>query len=169
MHGSDASTGGRAAAARSRRRQAVNRAVLAAFLVAIVAGLALAGCGQDPSSSPTVPTASGAGLVLRRAPDDLGCDAIGVDYRSVTFQIDPTADEHVFAITDRGALLRTFWGSGFEAGTADDPVVRDATGTIVVRDGDVMSVPEGAYPDLHGHFVCLAPDALYILDEAEPG
>jgi hypothetical protein len=146
----------------------VNRAVVRAFVVAVVAGLVLVGCGQDPVPSQTAPAGSGAGLVLRRAPDDLGCDAIGVDYRSVTFQIDPTADEHVFAITDRGALLRTFWGSGFQAGTAEDPVVRDATGTIVASDGDVLPVPEGAYPDLHGHFVCLAPDALYILDEAEP-
>jgi hypothetical protein len=142
---------------------------LAVVFVVFVVAVVLAACGQESPPSPSSsPGDAGPDLVLRRAPDDLGCDTIGVEYRSVTFRVDPTADEHVFAITDRGGLLRTFWGSGFQAGTAEDPVVRDATGAIVIRDGDALLVPDGAYPDLHGHFVCLAPDALYIFDQAEP-
>ena len=50
---------------------------------------------------------------------------------------------------------------------AGAPAIRGPKGEEVARDGTVISVPaDGSYPELVGHFVCLAPDALYILEAA---
>ncbi|HSL76284.1 MAG TPA: hypothetical protein VK867_05025 [Candidatus Limnocylindrales bacterium] len=103
---------------------------------------------------------SGAGLVLQPAPANLGCDTVGVPYRSVTFKIDPAAADPVTATTDQGTTLRTYWSAGFVGGAAD---VRDPNGQVVAKDGDVLDIPEGAFPRLTGYFVCPSPDALYVL------
>lgn len=145
------------------------------FATAILA-IAVAGCGPsmgkssdppDASSSSSPPpitaTADAGAFVLRRAPDDLGCDAIGLDYRSVTFHIDPAAAEHVSAVTDQGKPLLTFWSDGFVPGTAEERVIRDPSGAVVVSDGEVLAIPAAAWPRLHGYFVCAGPDALYVL------
>ncbi len=122
----------------------------------------VAACASDPVPTSALP---GAPLVLRLAIGDFGCDTIRVDYDSVTFRIDPTAEEHVFGITDTGRMLLTYWSAGFVPGTADDPVIRDPAGEVVARDGDVLPIPPADWPRLHGHFVCPSTDTLYILLE----
>ena len=134
----------------------------------IVVALLVAGCGTGGPATPSataVPAsapASGATFQLQHAPANMGCDSIGVDYREVTFHIDPAADDPVIATADTGRDLSTFWSAGFQ-GSATDKTVSDPGGAVVVTDGQVLLIPEGAYPRLGGYFVCLAPDALYIL------
>ncbi len=88
---------------------------------------------------------------------------MGVPYREVMFRIDPTAAEQVSAVTDTGAILRTFWSAGFRGGLAADKAVVGPAGEVVAGDGDVLAIPPAAWPRLHGYFVCPSPDALYIL------
>jgi hypothetical protein len=132
--------------------------------------LLVAACGSAtpttaPVSAPTTsaPVASGAAIQLQQAPANLGCDTIGVDYREVTFRIDPAAAEQVTALASTGLVLHTFWAAGFRGGTAEDKVVFDPTGAVVMTDGDKLAIPGGAFPRLQGYFVCPSPDALYIL------
>ncbi|MFL5721691.1 MAG: hypothetical protein ACJ778_14565, partial [Chloroflexota bacterium] len=115
-----------------------------------------------PSSTVSA-TSGGTPLVLNEAPANMGCDTVGIDYKSMTFDIDPDAMDHVTAETDTGVTLKTYWSAGFQPGTSADLVVRDPTGAVVVNNGAVLQVPPGAYPRLHGYFVCLAPDKLYVL------
>ncbi len=144
----------------------------------IVLAAALAACGATtPSPSPTstpgptnAPTSTPGGsadpsktIVLRLAQANTACDAIGVDYRKVTFRIDPSASDQVTAIADTGKALSTYWVAGFQPGTAAERVIRDPAGQVVATDGEVLAIPEGAWPNLHGHMVCPTPDALYVL------
>jgi len=133
--------------------RSVRVVLLSVGLVAVTA------CAGPAAPSPS----AGAGLQLRVAPADLGCDAIGVPYRSATFDIDPSAPEPVTAVTDQGTSLKTYWAAGFQGGSADDPVIRDPAGEVVAADGDELTIPEGEWPRLRGYFVCPAQDALYIL------
>ncbi len=145
-------------------------ALRTAALVTIL-GIALGACSgtSSPAPSPTAeasPTPIGDTIVLDRAPENLGCDALPVDYRTVTFNIDPDADPQVWGVTDRATWLKIRWDSTFH-GTADPvPVVVDGAGKVVARDGDVLVIPGGAWPDLHGHFVCPAATELFVLDSA---
>jgi hypothetical protein len=138
-----------------------------ALLVAACGSTATAtpfGTAPPPSAPPaSAPSGSGAAIQLQPAPANLGCDTIGVDYREVTFQIDPGSTTQVTALADAGRVLQTFWAAGFRGGTADNKVVFDPTGAVVVTDGDKLAIPEGAFPRLKGYFVCPAPEALYIL------
>lgn len=141
--------------------------------VMLVAALFLAACGSNqpaattaPSIAPSAaPSGSGSGsMALRQAPPDLGCDTIGIPYRNVTFQIDPAAEEPVTAQTDTGKSLQTFWSAGFQ-GSAEERVVKDPSGQVVVSDGETLAIPEGAFPRIHGYFVCPSENALYVLLE----
>ena len=121
----------------------------------------LAACG---SATPTLtPASPDVPIQLNLARGDVGCDTIGVPYRLVAFHIDPGAREQVTALTNTGKVLRTFWSAGFRGGSPDEKVVLDREGAIVAADGEVLGIPQGAWPRLHGHFVCPSPDALYIL------
>ncbi len=143
------------------------RHVAAAALV-IGAAVGLAGCGGwAPYPEPTGPAGDGV-IELSRAPDDLGCDAIGVPYRSVTFVIDPAAGQDVTVQTDIGSSLATAWQAGFVGGPAADRTVLDASGAVVARDGDVLEIPDDAWPNLHGYFVCPSQSVLYVFDEPAP-
>ena len=136
------------------------------------AALVLAACGTTstpsaspaPSGSPAQPTPgpSASPFALRPAPANLGCDAVPATYRQVVFHIDPAASDPVTATTETGKVLKTFWMPGFVGGTAADPTVRNATGQVVVADGQVLPIPNGAWPRLAGHFVCPSTDALYV-------
>jgi hypothetical protein len=118
-------------------------------------------CGSaTPTTAPASPNAL---IQLRQAPADLGCDAMGVPYREVTFVIDPTAPEQVSALADTGAVLRTFWAAEFRGGPAAEKAVVGPAGTVVAVDGEVLAIPPAAWPRLHGYFVCPSSDALYIL------
>jgi hypothetical protein len=157
----------------------------AASCVALAASIVLAACtastggpsgslapstaGASPSLALSTPTAApptppaADEIQLRLAPANLACDAIGVPYKSATFRIDATATEQVSAVADTGTQLRTFWSAGFQGGSADERVVRDSSGQVVATDGEVLTIPDGAWPRLHGYFVCPSADALYIL------
>ena len=117
-----------------------------------------------PSSGPTASGASSGGTIaLHEAPANLGCDTIGIDYKSMTFHIDPAAAEQVSATTDTGVTLVTYWSVGFVPGTDSERVIRDPAGKVVVTDGEVLQVPAAAYPRLAGYFVCLGTDKIYVL------
>jgi hypothetical protein len=130
-------------------------------------------CQSSPASGAPVATAtggaptsgapSGSTIDLNEAPANLGCDTIGIDYRSMTFHIDPAATEQVSATTDTGVTLVTYWSAGFVPGTDSERVIRDPAGKVVVKDGEVLQVPPAAYPRLAGYFVCLGTNKIYVL------
>lgn len=123
----------------------------------------VAACGSTtPTTVPGSSGEPGAAIQLRQAPPNLACDTIGVDYRQVTFEIDPAAADPVTALTDTGMVLRTFWSADFRSSAADKTVL-DPTGAVVASDGEVLAIPDEARPRLHGHFVCPSSDTLYIL------
>jgi hypothetical protein len=152
----------------SRRLPAAIRTAALAGVIAIALGACSGGSTPAPTATPgSSPTAAPGGLVLDRAPDTTGCDAIGVDYTSMTFRIDPAASPQIWAVADTGTNLTVRWDSSFEAGTGAEPTVVDDSGAVVLEDGDTLDMPAGgAYPELEGHFVCTGPTGLIILDEA---
>jgi hypothetical protein len=144
----------------------------ALLLAVIVAGMTiLAACGDtaatvSPELSPVASPAESAPvgtIQLNVAPANLGCDAMGVPYRSLTISVDPAATDQVTALSDDNAPLKTFWSAGFVGGPLDDPAVLDPDGNVVARDGEVVVIPDGQWPRLHGYFVCPSPDAIYVL------
>jgi hypothetical protein len=148
-------------------RTRAGRRVAATVLVS-AAAIGVGGCGGwAPYPDPTEPAADGV-IELSRAPDDLGCDAIGVPYRSVTFVIDPAAGQDVTVETDIGSSLVTAWQAGFVGGPAADRTVLDPSGAVVARHGEVLEIPGDAWPNLHGYFVCPSQTVLFILDEPAP-
>jgi hypothetical protein len=129
-------------------------------LAAVVAACGSATLTTQPGSPAA---ASNAAIQLDQARGDFGCDTIGVDYREVTFRIDPGETHQVSALANTGTVLRTFWSAGFRGGSAAEKVVFDPAGAVVATDGEVLEIPQGAFPRLHGYFVCPSPDALYVL------
>jgi hypothetical protein len=134
---------------------------------------ACAGGSTSPSLSPastagasTTATAapSSAAIVLHVTPDNLGCDSIGIDYTTMTLQIDPAAIEQVSAMTDTGVSLVTYWPASF-AGSAPERAVRDAAGKVVASDGEIVN----AGGQLHGYYMCLAPTKIYVMLERPGG
>lgn len=124
----------------------------------------VAACAQGPATPS--PPASPIGQ-LRTAPADLGCDAMGVPYRRLTFQIDPGVADPVTALTDLGTSIATYWSPGFTLTSVDfaaaAPLVQDPNGQVVATSGDTLDIPDGAWPRLHGYFVCPSTDAIYVL------
>jgi hypothetical protein len=149
---------------------------LTSIRIATLAGLlavAIGACSSGPSAAPSAtpgssPTAAPGALVLDQVPDNIGCDAIGVDYTAVTFHIDVTATPQIWAVANTGTSLLVRWVSAFAAGPGTEPNVVDASGAVVLEDGDTLDLPEGGWPDLHGHMVCPGPNSLTVLDEAPP-
>lgn len=143
-----------------------SRITLAPTGIAAIAVLAMTvavGACTPTAGESNAPSGSATPIVLREAPADLGCDAIGTPYRSLTIRIDAAATDPVWAESDTGARLGTFWSPGFVGGTSADPVVRDAGGAVVATDGEVITIPEAGWPRLHGYFVCVGLDDLYVL------
>jgi len=151
-----------------RARVALRLSILAGIL-AVVAGACAGGASTAPTTPGSSPTAAPGALVLDRAPDSTACDAIGVDYTSVTFHIDVTATPQIWAVADTGASLLVRWVSAFGAGTGTEPTVVDGSGAVILEDGDTLDLPEAGWPDLHGHMVCPGPSSLTVLDEAPAG
>jgi hypothetical protein len=147
-----------------KKRSLLARRVARIALTAILVG-SVAGCGNSPGMSPTPdPSAApGEAFQLNLAPANLGCDAMGVPYRSATIRFAPAGPQQVSAVTDPGAILKTVWSEGFVGGPHDDPSILDPEGRVVARDGEVVIIPVGAWPRLNGYFVCPSPDALFIL------
>ena len=155
---------------RSNAHRRLPVVIRTAALVSVYA-IVLGACSGQVSTSPTAtpgssPPPGAAVLVLDRTLDDTGCDTIGINYTSVAFHIDPTASPQIWAEADTGAMLTVKWDSTFQAGTGAEPTVVDGSGAVVVQDGDILDVPEGAYPELKGHFVCTGEHGLTIFDEA---
>ncbi|MEK6721673.1 MAG: hypothetical protein AABZ33_13550 [Chloroflexota bacterium] len=118
-------------------------------LFAIVC-VALVGCAS-PSPSPTQ-----AAIQLRFTADEF-CPLAAAQL-PLTFRIDSAADEDVVAVTANGTEYHVWWSEGFRGGTTSDPVVRDPTGRVVARDGEVLR----GYT-LHGYSVCATGDSIYVL------
>lgn len=159
----------------------MRRGGLAPAAALLVGSLTLVGCGPGgpfghagPSVASAPPsierTASGGDpFGLRRAPADLACDAIGVSYGRARIIIDGNAPDPVTAETDDGHMLHTYWSEGFSLGLAPNAVadweIRDPFGVKVAGVGEVLDIPDGAWPRLHGYFVCPTADALYVLSK----
>jgi hypothetical protein len=153
----------------TRRARAALRIATLAGILAVTAAACTGGASTAPTATPgSSPTAGPGALVLDRVPDGIACDAIGVDYTSVTFHIDLTATPQVWAVADTGTSLLVRWVSAFAAGTGTEPTVVDGTGAVVLEDGDTLELPEAGWPDLGGHMVCPGPNSLTVLDEAPP-
>ncbi len=152
------------------------------LIIALVVGAIVLACGPAASTAPSaaspqlVTTApsqassaassqlpAGAGIVLKRT-GPIGCDAIGVDYKSATIKIDAASDPDVWAETDTGKKITVAWTDGFTATDGSPPVINGPKGEEVARDGTRIDVPAAAYPRLAGYFVCLGPDAIYVLE-----
>lgn len=147
-----------------QRLPAVVRITALASVIAITVGACAGRATTAPSPAPgSPPTAAPGELVLERAPDNTACDTIGIDYTLVTLHIDPSASPQIWADADTGTTLTVRWDSSFEAGTG--ATVVDDSGAVVLEDGDTLEMPEGAYPELAGHFVCTGPPGLVILDQ----
>ena len=132
--------------------------------------LVLAGCvAGRPAGTPSIaPSGLCSGpSELGSPPPDLACDATALPYQRARFQIDGTAADPVTAVTDAGATLHTYWSPGFSLGLATlavaDWVVRDPYGQVVAGQGEILDIPDGARPRLHGYLVCATADAFYVL------
>jgi hypothetical protein len=140
------------------------RSLIAVFIIgALVPGCSPAAAPSPSPSAVPSPLASAAGIVLQRT-RSIGCDTIGVDYKTATIKIDAASDPDVWAETDTGKKIEVNWTEGFSARDGSPPVIRGPKGEEVARDGTRIDVPDGAYPRLVGYFVCLAPDALFVLE-----
>ncbi len=123
-----------------------------------------------PTSSGLASSATAITLHTFAAP--LGCDSIGwpdeiKPYTSLTFRIDPGAEDQVRVVSDTGRELVTYWEAGFVPGSATERVIRDPDGQVVAQDGEVVVLHPGW--QLHGHFTCMSnPDKLYVA-LTEPG
>jgi hypothetical protein len=150
-----------------------NRTLVAIFILgALVLGCgsttapsSSAGPSQVSSAAPSQASqpSSAAGIELQRT-GPIGCDAIGVDYKSATIKIDAAADPDVWAQTDAGKSIAVKWTAGFTATNANPPVIQGPKADEVARDGTVITVPADASPRLAGYFVCLGPDTIYVLE-----
>jgi hypothetical protein len=131
------------------------RAIL--FVAAIAASAV--GCAdvERPSRSPSATVFR---FALLYNPDGF-CPLTGGS--AITFVIDPLAGQPTLARIDDGRLIPIHWPSGFIGGTVADPVVRDAVGLEVARDGERLAWPPEGFPNLHGYFVCDGGDALWIV------
>ena len=139
--------------------------------------------------SPSASVAGTAGIVLQRAPTNLGCDSIAPGYSSSTIHIDPESDivlevnnpaydgtkdkvnVDVWAEIDNtagggepqvvGTRLAVYWTAGFNATDGATPVIRGPRGEEVARDGTKI---DEEFTKLTGYFTCLSRDAVYILE-----
>ena len=129
----------------------------------VVSAVAWQPVGPEVIPTGSAPAASAAAIVLQRI-DAIACDAIGVEYHSVTIHIDPQSSVDVWAETETATRLKVGWTAGFTATGGTTPVVSGLRGEPVARNGTRIDVPAAAYPRLAGYFVCLAPDAIYVLE-----
>lgn len=129
--------------------------------LALAGALVLAACLPGTAS----PEPSVVPIVLRPAPENpgIGCDAVPSPWKFFIIRIDAFADDQVWAVNDKQGRMNVFWERGFIGGSSAVPIVVDPDGQVVARDGERIDVPEAAWPDLHGHFVCPGLDAIYIL------
>ena len=134
-------------------------------IVAISLCATLIACDGPAVPSAEPPSSSAVGFRLLYNPDGF-CPLAGGS--GVTIVIDPLAGQPVIAITDDGRTLLVRWPPGFVGGTAEDPVVRDASGYVVARNGERLTWPHEGFPNLHGYFVCDGGDALWIVTKTLP-
>jgi len=120
----------------------------------------------DHTAGQAPPKIAPSGVVLNQTDANLtGCDSIGWPdddpFHTVTFHIDAFSAEPVFAVSDSGIKLQVVWVTGFE-GSATDNVVFAPTGEVAARDGEVVEIPVGAYPDVRGWPFCLSPKRIIV-------
>ena len=140
--------------------------------------------------SPSASATGAAPFVLQRAPDNLGCDAIGggTGYDSAILHIDPESDVYLEinspawdGTSDRvnvdvwaevetpsgenpqpvGTRLAVYWSPAFTAIGGDTPVIRGPRGEEVARDGTRM---DQEFTNRTGYGGCNSRDELYVLD-----
>ena len=133
------------------------------FVRFCVAAICRTGGPSLPPATAPSPASSGAGIVLKRT-GPIGCDAIGVDYTSAVIKVDAASDPDVWAETNTGKKVTVAWTDGFTATDGTPPVINGPKGEEVARDGTKIDVPAAANPRLAGYFVCLGPDAIYVLE-----
>lgn len=130
-------------------------------------GMLLQGCYPRLLSPGSGGSNEPAALVLQRAPANLGCDAIGIEYDIATIHIDPNAEVDVWAETRTGRRLAMYWSNGFSANDGEPPVIRDPAGGEIARDGTVIDIKHWqSYGPWNRYFLCPGPDTLYVLETA---
>jgi hypothetical protein len=147
----------------------MSRIATLAMLLLIVAGC---GVGTSPDASlqsaPSAAATMAGGVVLNRAPADLGCDAVGwpedvEPFSSLTFRVDPTAADHVTARSDTGVNLTVEWVPGFEGGAEGQRAVVGPDGEVLIQDGETIELPAGSNPELHGYPLCVTPTTVAVM------
>jgi hypothetical protein len=103
--------------------------------------------------------------VLNVAPPDVECDSIVPPYDSLVFHVGDPAPDEVIARADTGLDLKTFWPKGFSATEGPPAAVKDASGTIIVTDGEELATGPRAVPRLRGYLVCPGPQTVYVLPD----
>ncbi len=136
----------------------------------------IAATSATTSASPAPTPTAALAIVLRRAPDNLGCDSIVIPYSSATIRIDPSAAEQVWAEIDTlhpdtagefpgvavGDRLQVYWSPSFSGGDASDPTVRDSNGAVAARDGTRTGELQPPY------YLCATSGEVHVLD-SPPG
>jgi hypothetical protein len=113
-----------------------------------------------PSATPAV------AIVLQRAPTNLGCDSIGIDYDMATIRIDPAAAVQVWAEANDGTKLATYWSAGFSTTNVKQPSILGPDGDVVATDGTSIDIRHWkSYAPWSAYFLCPSTDSLYILEE----
>jgi hypothetical protein len=108
-------------------------------------------------------------IVLQRAPGNIGCDSIGIDYDIATIHIDAGSDPSVWAVTRTGKRLAIYWTDGFSATGSEPPVIRGPKGQEMARDGTLIDIKHWqSYAPWNAYSLCPTPDKLYVL-EYSPG
>lgn len=131
-------------------RGPTGRTALAVWLLCVVIG----GCAPTATATPTpLP------ITLIRLPPDPVCETSAFNFGTLTFTILP--GKPVTATTDAGKVLSIAWDKEF-VGDSDENAIRDATGAIVVRDGEVVVLPETGSPRLHGHYLCIELEYIWV-------
>lgn len=108
-------------------------------------------------------------IVLQRAPGNIGCDSIGIDYDIATIHIDAGSEPSVWAVTRTGKRLAIYWTDGFSATGSEPPVIRGPQGQEMARDGTMIDIKHWqSYAPWNEYSLCPTPDKLYVL-EYSPG
>jgi hypothetical protein len=123
------------------------------------AALVLSACASTDSQSRAPQTSTEPRFLLLIDPDGFCPAGAGQD---VTFHIDAGAPEPVTAVGADGRVLHVRWPKGFYGGTAADPVVRDAGGRVVARNGELLMQPPKTFASLHGHDACFGGDTIWV-------
>jgi hypothetical protein len=137
----------------SAKRPRVDAALAIAMALSAVG---LASCAQSIGSP-----ARHAAFELSRLPVNAECLPPVGNLHQVTFNIE--SGQPVTVTLDGQVVLPTAWDIGFAPDPFGALMILDATGVVVVANGQVLPIPENGSPRLAGHLVCIG-DTVWIFN-----